>query len=198
MKPSEKQKELLLLNESKTKAIEINKIVEAIDSFHNWRKSNENVQGLKKKYYNGYVYCAEVDNSILVTRRNYKILISGNSCVGNGVASALEYLDFLDGNYTDKSRLFIYYGAREIGGYADQDCGCQIRNAIKFVASPGCCDEKFWPYDVSKVLVKPDTLSYINAKTRAIEYSRVKNSQGIKYALASVFHLRRDIGQNLY
>jgi len=43
-------KKLLELEESKNQAIENNKTVKAVDSFHEWRNANEEVISLKKKY----------------------------------------------------------------------------------------------------------------------------------------------------
>lgn len=48
---SEFSMKIATLKLAKEQAIEQNKIVEAVDSFHNWRKSNENVSSLKNEYY---------------------------------------------------------------------------------------------------------------------------------------------------
>lgn len=45
------EEKITWLQERKKQAIEINKIVEAVDSFHSWRESNNTVIELKHKYY---------------------------------------------------------------------------------------------------------------------------------------------------
>lgn len=48
---SEIDNKILALQEIKSKAVATNKIVEAIDSFHSWRKANDEVLSLKNSYY---------------------------------------------------------------------------------------------------------------------------------------------------
>ena len=69
-----------------------------------------------------------------------------NSCVGNATASAIEQLDNRDGEYTDASRLFIYYCARSLRGWEGQDVGAIIRDAIKSMASKGVAKESLWKF----------------------------------------------------
>lgn len=108
------------------------------------------------------------------------------SCVGNAVAGAIEFLDFANRSYTDKSRLFIYYNARDYGGYADEDCGCEIRNAIKAVVNYGVCPESVWPFAEDRVTSRPSLAAYDAAvEVKAIRYERIRKTRDIKAALAS-------------
>lgn len=69
------------------------------------------------------------------------------SCVGNGTARVMEYIEMKEGEGTGTpSRLFIYRGARVIEGTVSQDSGAEIRDGIKVVASDGAPPETLWPY----------------------------------------------------
>lgn len=108
------------------------------------------------------------------------------SCVGNAVASAIEFVDLLTPEqYREASRLFIYYNARAMIGMENEDSGCHIRDAVKSVASKGVCSEDLWPYDVRKFAVKPTEECYDDGlKHRTIEYRRLQTLDEIKACLA--------------
>jgi len=87
------------------------------------------------------------------------------SCSGNAIAGAIEFgllkeakADFVP------SRLFIYFNERLMEGTVDQDAGAQIRDGIKTIRDAGVCDEKIWPYDISKFKHKPPNEAYDAAK----------------------------------
>lgn len=108
------------------------------------------------------------------------------SCGPNAIAGAMEYNDIMDGSgYTDVSRLFIYYNARERMGTVNEDSGVQMRELIKAVAQYGACAEVFWPYNVSKFKNRPSEECYIEGSSRRIkEYSRIsKNLTYLKHCL---------------
>ena len=96
------------------------------------------------------------------------------SCTGNGIAGVLEYEAIRQGEPpVTPSRLFIYYGEREIEGTVDQDSGAQIRDGIKVVANLGAPPETDWPYDVSQFAVKPPARAYTDGlQHRALVYRR--------------------------
>jgi len=109
------------------------------------------------------------------------------SCVGNGVAGCLEYLENLNGvDFVDLSRLFIYYNARMIEGTTPYDYGCYIRDGIKAVANYGVCTEKDWPYVPSKFATKPSKLCYENAiSNKIVSYFRLNTLDDMINCLAS-------------
>lgn len=75
------------------------------------------------------------------------------------------------------SVLFNYYNTRAAEGTINEDAGAEIRNAIKTVAKMGFCDEKYWPFDVSKFKKRPPAAAYKNAALyKAIEYFRLDNT----------------------
>jgi hypothetical protein len=95
--------------------------------------------------YDGIVYCAEVPtHHTLVTRRNGKILISGN-CTGNATVGALGtdplYATLPAGTKTDESEaLVIYSGAEKIDGgvgYPPEDHGSSGLSVAKEALSLG-------------------------------------------------------------
>lgn len=101
--------------------------------------------------YDGFVYCAEVPTyHTLVTRRNKKILISGN-CTSNSLANAHLFAQLQQDGGTDElpSRLWIYLQERIIEGTVNEDAGGMIRDGIKALAALGAPPEHEWPYVVA-------------------------------------------------
>ena len=111
------------------------------------------------------------------------------SCVGNGVAAAIEFeqMKEKDPSYFMPSRLFVYYGARLIENTVKSDSGAQIRDGIKVVVNSGVCKESTWPYDITKFAKKPPTVAYKEAlKYKALVYSAVaQDENSVKQCLAN-------------
>jgi C1A family cysteine protease len=110
------------------------------------------------------------------------------SCTANAIGAAFEF-DQLKEGYTDfmPSRLFIYYNERKIEGTVSTDSGAMIRDGIKTVASDGACDEKEWPYVITKFATKPTASCYRDARLdRAVSYqSLIQDVNQMKGCLAS-------------
>lgn len=142
--------------------------------------------------YNDYVYCAEVPTyHTLVTRRNNKILISGN-CTANALSALYEYYEIKqkeDCEFTP-SRLWIYYWERVFEGTINEDSGAIVATGVKVIKSMGVCPEKIpkvnphkitnevcWPYDVSKFTLHPPAKSILFARNhKAINAYRIVQS----------------------
>ena len=131
---------------------------------------------ISTEYYDGEVFCAEVPTyHTLVTRRNYKILISGN-CTSQSIAGAYEFDEMKEKeeHIFTPSRLFIYYNERKIEGSIDEDAGAMIRDGIKSINDDGICPESIWEYDITKFAVEPSKEAYESAKHhKCVEYKRV-------------------------
>jgi C1A family cysteine protease len=146
-----------------------------------WDKKGLSIS--RKKYitkedYNGEVFCAEMPvHHTLVTRRNGKILISGN-CVSQSLAADIELAMRKSGKECwTPSRLFIYYNARVLERTVKSDSGTTIRSAIRALARWGFCPESVWEYDISKFTAKPNLTAYRLAATQKIrDYCRVTQS----------------------
>ena len=98
-----------------------------------------------------------------------------SGCVAHGIAAAIQHRRKIE-NLPDfePSRLFIYANARIIENELNKDDGCEIRDGIKAVASSGAPDEKYWPFDVSKLLLKPSDEAYKMGLTDIVsEYQRL-------------------------
>jgi C1A family cysteine protease len=110
------------------------------------------------------------------------------SCTANAIAGAVEYNEMVESQgEAAPSRLFIYYGEREIEGTVGQDSGAQIRDGIKVVATIGAPPESDWPYDIAKFAEKPPQKAYDDAaKSKAIQYLSVAPNY-LKGALAVNF-----------
>lgn len=110
------------------------------------------------------------------------------SCTGNGIASALAYLQEKEGfPMIYPSRLFIYYNERVMEGTVNSDAGAEIRDGIKSVVDLGYCPETDWPYDISVFSTKPNTAAYTHAHRDLVKtYQKVAVSvTGLQQALAS-------------
>ncbi|CAF1119092.1 unnamed protein product [Didymodactylos carnosus] len=87
-----------------------------------------------------------------------------NSCVGNALAGAYEYLIKKEtGKEIDISRLFIYYNARANRSQNIRDDGCYISDAIQTLKTKGVCKEDYWPYNLVHVNTKPSSNAYKEA-----------------------------------
>jgi len=99
-----------------------------------------------------------------------------SSCTGNAIAAAIQYgLKCQGKDPFIPSRLFIYYNERLIEGTVnDPDAGAMIRDGIKSVANQGVPPETYWPFDINRVIEKPDLKAYNQAQRSIIkQYSRV-------------------------
>ena len=134
----------------------------------------------------GLVYPATVDlRSQMPPIYNQSKL---GSCTGHGIAAAIQYDRMKQGldNWTP-SRLLIYLMERMKEHTVSLDAGARIRDGVKCVAKLGTCDEKLWPYDISKFNVMPPQSVFEEAKEHpALAYRSVAFSQ-IDGALASGF-----------
>ena len=101
--------------------------------------------------YSGEVFCAEVPtHHTLVTRREGKILVSGN-CTCNAAMQAIRINQVRhSGGHGSPpplgSRLFAYYLARAEDGTIQEDAGTFLRNVFDVTRKLGFCPESAWPY----------------------------------------------------
>lgn len=107
------------------------------------------------------------------------------SCTGNAIAAIIEYLYRKNRKNVDVSRLFIYYQERLMEGTVWYDSGAYIRDGIKAVHQYGAPLESLWPYNTSKLTVRPTISAYNDASRRkARAYQRCTNFTAVKTALA--------------
>lgn len=104
-------------------------------------------------------WCSPVENQL-----------NANACGGNAGVGALELLENLRGDpYVELSRLFLYYNARAEVSEAEIDEGSYMRCVMGSLAKFGICPEIEWPYDTSKVLIRPSWKSYRSAFAHRIK-----------------------------
>lgn len=104
---------------------------------------------------------------------------SAGSCVGNGTVGALEFLQIRNGQpLVDLSRLFVYYNSRLMTQDQDKDEGTYIRLAFGTLSSLGTCTEAKWPYDLSKLFIRPSWGSYRDAYPNKVESYYTISSTG--------------------
>lgn len=153
-----------------------------------WRTAQLSIDRKRQIYtrhYKGKVYCATVPNSILITRRNGKVLISGN-CVGFAVAFGMkEYQEILDyQKLVGLSPRFVYSECKKIDGIPKSE-GMTLRCAMKVLKNKGICREKFWPY-IPLGKNKPKRGAISDAKKfRIMSYARILNLNELRMNLAS-------------
>ena len=123
------------------------------------------------------------------------------SCVGQAIVGAFELMlnKKYPKNFKDLSRLFVYYNARLLEGYVDEDVGVYVRTGIKAVNKWGVCTEVNWPYLINKFAETPSVESYIDAKSRTIDsYYKINSIEGIVdalnsgYPVVTGFHVFKD------
>lgn len=97
------------------------------------------------------------------------------SCTANGIAGVVGFAQRKAGEtVVPLSRLFIYYGEREMEGTVGQDSGAMIRDGIHFVHRDGAPPETDWPYDISRFAERPPDVAYADAATNLVaSYHRV-------------------------
>lgn len=101
------------------------------------------------------------------------------SCTANGISLLYQFDEMKEknNNVFTPSRLFIYYGEREIEGTINEDSGAQIKDGIKFIASVGVCPEYMLPYNTAKFTEKPSEQCYEVAKLhKCTLYKRVQQT----------------------
>ena len=108
------------------------------------------------------------------------------SCTSNAIAGAYELLINKETpkDFTNLSRLFVYYNGRLLENVVKEDVGIYMRDGIKSVKQYGICSESIWPYNISKFAMVPTLASYNDAKHRNIKnYFRIKFFEDILDAL---------------
>ncbi|MEA2510175.1 MAG: hypothetical protein QOG21_2257 [Actinomycetota bacterium] len=110
------------------------------------------------------------------------------SCTANAIGGMLQF-DQKKQKAQDfqPSRLFIYYGEREMEGTISSDSGAMIRDGIKVVNTLGAPQETDWPYDTQKFVQKPPQQAYDDAQLhQALQYQRIGQDIGqLKGCLAA-------------
>jgi C1A family cysteine protease len=111
------------------------------------------------------------------------------SCTAQALVGALEYLENKtqgQGQYTDYSRLFLYYNERVYINTELEDSGAIIRDGIKSLNRKGICEETLWPHDISKFAEKPPKACYTDARAhKTVSYQRLNTFDQMKACLAS-------------
>ncbi len=106
------------------------------------------------------------------------------SCTGNAIAGAIELLMKRNNNFTDISRLFIYYYERLLENTVNYDSGAYIRDGIKACYTYGAATENLWPYDISKFRNRPSIDAVNDASKRKVKlYERVTDFNGVINAI---------------
>lgn len=114
-------------------------------------------------------WCPPVDNQL-----------NEEDCVADSSTTSLELVEIRDGmSFVKKSRFFLYYNARMETRDTDRDKGSYIHLAFYTLTTLGTCTEATWPYDESKVNVRPDWSAYREAYAHKINtYYRIDATSG--------------------
>ncbi|CAB4130179.1 Peptidase_C1 domain containing protein [uncultured Caudovirales phage] len=121
------------------------------------------------------------------------------SCTGNAIVGAYEMLLKRDAptQYTELSRLFVYYNARLFDNAVDVDVGAFLYDGVRALQRWGICSEDLCPYIIQNFAVQPSLPSYVDAATRKIKnYYRLQTLNQILDALNHNYPI--PFGANVY
>lgn len=93
------------------------------------------------------------------------------SCVAHAVTSAYEnqLKRRYSNEYSELSRLFLYYHARTLEGTVRSDAGVMfLRTALKAGNKYGICKESLWDYTIKEFNNQPSPDCYADASTRRV------------------------------
>lgn len=109
-----------------------------------------------------------------------------NSCSGNAIVGAMEYLDMKNGRpHVDLSRLFIYFNSRGLFSNQHNDTGSYLLTSVQAAKHYGICSEELWPYDINKVNHAPSHEAYQDAKQRKLkDYKEVFGLDNLRHSLS--------------
>jgi hypothetical protein len=112
-----------------------------------------------------------------------------SACAGNATADSIEILGAIEEDTLAKSegrepqpqiqvaRLYIYSMARDEHDEIDKDEGTYISTCFDVLSRFGVCDETVWPYDESKVYVRPSIKALRQATGHKIHsYYRIEGT----------------------
>ncbi len=103
-----------------------------------------------------------------------------NSCVAHAVTSALE---MALGDGVERSRMFLYYVLRETMGTQALDSGAKLEHVGEALIRTGVPPESLWPYDRTKLYIRPSESAYKAAGDTTITRWSWVNASKIKEAL---------------
>jgi C1A family cysteine protease len=114
------------------------------------------------------------------------------SCTANADAVTFRYRQRRQGlvDY-DPSRLFIYYGEREIEGSIPYDAGAYIRDGLKVLNKQGAPHESLWPYNI-----KHQAITYESVEVKTTAFKAALASDHPVIVGFSVYTSFFDIGAN--
>ena len=173
-------------------------------SFLGWNEDSGNIKDsicMKKEDinvipYKGDAFCAEVPNHTLVTRRNGKVMVSGNSCVAFAVSAMKEWqeakehkqeikegkTDHRKNKVYDYSEAWIYWNCKKIDQWPDSE-GTSIKAGFKVLNKIGVPCEDGWVYD-DEVKGEPKKWAHLVARwALAGSYYRLNTIEEMEMAL---------------
>jgi C1A family cysteine protease len=97
------------------------------------------------------------------------------SCTANACAGIVEGYEMKSqGKYTDVSRMFLYWGARYLGGCFPGDNGAELRNVMGALVLFGAPPERFYSYKTANLDIDPPAKCFAFGQAfKAINYYRV-------------------------
>lgn len=97
------------------------------------------------------------------------------TCTAHAAVSAFEILqNGRTANTFLPSRSFVYYNTRVLENTVSSIVGTSLRNALRTLTNQGVCEETTWPYDTTRLLIRPHATAYSTAlPNRIIRYARL-------------------------
>lgn len=124
---------------------------------------------------------------LLVDLRKKMPKIYDQGALGSCTANALAALVGYNNPLIIGSRLFLYFNERKIGNNVSQDGGAYLHDGVKSLITTGICQEKIWPYIITKFAVCPTPNCYKQALIhKALETKNIRNTlSDMKTSLAN-------------
>lgn len=127
--------------------------------------------------------------SIDLRQYDSRIEDQGNlgSCTANAITSGYEVITKIlyPEQFTELSRLFVYYHSRLFSDDLNTDVGSYLRDGLKSAKNYGICNEELWPYDIDKYSAQPSPKCYLDASKRKIlSYNILYTNDEIKEVLS--------------
>lgn len=97
------------------------------------------------------------------------------SCNACSVTGALEFQLRKNGEKNELSILFHYYNSRRLSRMENDDSGLMSTHAIAGALAFGICEDKLFPYDITKFKNEPSQDCYNSARAfEGVQYARVE------------------------
>jgi len=162
-----------------------------IDYVGGWERTVEIDEYLKKSLYTHHTFSLKDININNITAVD--LLISAPPiynqeknfmACANAVTSLIDYNKQKQGDFSQVSRLFIYFNAKRIRKAYNDNRYMQISDVINGISQHGLCVEQLWNYNLDKIDMMPLKICYKQKNNDIIFCKITKSMDQLKSCLA--------------